>query len=206
MTALCRCFSLLGLEVSLLVASILVGSCMLIFFLYVPFLLCSSPCNLPLLDPIYSADSPFFTVFHSFFSWPSVLFMHPSKNCSMSLDGYMMLSISSWHLVFLIVVWRIEHQQRFSSGWSSLLSSSLENFLSYPLVLIGSPTMLYPSLDSMMLVHVVAGVRVHGWSFHVFRLQLSCQSFKYISILWVFVMFSSLCAVLRHHRLHPHYC
>ena len=61
-----RPFLLLELGVILLVASILVGSCRLVFFFCAYVILYLLPCSLPLLDPFFPVYDPFYLVFHSF--------------------------------------------------------------------------------------------------------------------------------------------
>ena len=63
--ALCRHLILLELEVALMVASILVGPCMLLFIFSVPLIFCSLPCNLPLISTIRIAYAPLYLVFSS---------------------------------------------------------------------------------------------------------------------------------------------
>ena len=63
---LCRRLILLRLDVDLMVASIFVGSYMLLLFFYVPLLLFSLTCNFPLLDTISVACYPFSLGFPSF--------------------------------------------------------------------------------------------------------------------------------------------
>ena len=109
-------------------ASILVGSCRLILFFCLPLLLCSRYCNLPLLAQFFLAYAPFYLVFTYFFYFPIVLFMYYSRNSSMCYDGYMIFSTSAWPLVLSLFVLRTVHWQRFSSGFSSFISSLFGNF------------------------------------------------------------------------------
>ena len=125
---LCIRLLLLVLDVSLLVASSLVGSCMLLIFLSVPILFCYITCNLHPIAPIRLAYDDLYLVFPSLFSFPSTFFMNDSRNCSMWLDVYMMLSIYAWPLVCPLEILMTEHGERFRSGLIILFSYSIGHF------------------------------------------------------------------------------
>ena len=63
---LCIFLILLELEVALLVASVLVGSCIMLFFFVVRRLICYLPYNLPPLPPIRLVYDPLYLLFTSF--------------------------------------------------------------------------------------------------------------------------------------------
>ena len=53
-----------------MVDSILVGSCRLLLFFYVPILLCSPPFKFPILAPFFLVYDPFYLVFSYFLIAP----------------------------------------------------------------------------------------------------------------------------------------
>ena len=98
----------------------------------------------------------------------------------------MMLSTSDWPLVCFIMVSSTEHLYRFSSGCSSLLSSSLVKF---PLISIICDW----KSDHVPSLHRHHDVSTHGrrgqetkLKFRIFCLKLSCQGQKiYIKFLGI---------------------
>ena len=57
-------------------------------------------------------------------AFTSIFLMQSSRNFPIWLDGSMMISTSAWPLLLFLVFCRTDHLHRFSSGCSSLLSSS----------------------------------------------------------------------------------
>lgn len=99
------------------------GFCMFLFFFYVPLLICSLLCALPLLALAHLLYFPLSIWCPSFtFSCPSVLMMQYSRNCSMLLDGSMMISTSAGPLDFSLVFYSTAYLHRFISGCSNFLS------------------------------------------------------------------------------------
>ena len=129
--AFCICFFLFGLEVALLVDSLLVGSCGFILLIFLPLLLCSIPFNLPLLAQSCLAYYLSFIIFYSFFCFPQCIFIHFYRNYSMCSDASMMISTFAWALVFFLVVWGTENHQILRSGFISLFTLPLGIVPSY---------------------------------------------------------------------------
>ena len=176
MTSFCRQLLLIGLEVALLVASILVGSYMLLLFFSVPLLLCFIICNLHLISPISLTYSPFYLVFLFFIllsplyclwslleNFPCVLM---NKWCFQPLPG---LLFASLYLGWLII-------SRFSSVVELVYCIlTLRILLSSLLGILWGPHVLSLYLYTTIRVHIVVGGKWKGWSFNVLHLQLSCQ-------------------------------
>ena len=156
----------MGLELALMVASSLMGSCKLLLFFSVHLLLCYMHYNLPLLVIAHLAYVPFSLGYPSFLLlvlvhfWCNIIEISPCYLMDPWYFSHMpgLVFDSLWSMVLCICI---------GSAVVAVVSCPLilVIFLSYPLGVSGDIIMFSPSLGTKMRVHMRVGVMGKDWSF-----------------------------------------